>query len=418
MADVIFSGTHQRKALGIADVSLTFDNTSKWLDIPYNEVTVQRRMYRSGESEYRINQETCRLKDIQELFMDTGIGKDGYSFIGQGRIDAVLSNKPEDRRMVFEEAAGITKFKKRKNESIKKLQETLDNLERIQDLLTVLKKQEASLSDDLKKYYDYKEVYEKRKSLDEDFFVLEYQNFQGRKAKVQELIQELSGEMDQLKDDLANKTLSYQEISQELEEKEKDLDQDQEKLQEAIEEWVRFEEKRDRYEDQKRSIQASLDFDKNNITDLQASLLENQENLQTNQEDQEKSRQEEKDLEEKLLGQKNLVNEKKALLNNLVQKENQVKGSLESENQSKLSRDLRIQSMEGMIREGQARLEKLNSLSNQMDREIDYLKGQIQEADQEIQEITLRSKDQGQALEKQDRPYLKMKKSLRKYLKA
>ncbi len=117
----------------------------------------------------------------------------GYSFIGQGRIDAVLSNKPEDRRMVFEEAAGITKFKKRKNESIKKLQETLDNLERIQDLLNVLKKQELSLSDDLKRYYDYKEVYEKRKSLDEDFFVSEYQNFQDRKAKVQELIQEIWG---------------------------------------------------------------------------------------------------------------------------------------------------------------------------------------------------------------------------------
>ena len=413
MADVIFSGTHQRKALGIADVSLTFDNTSKWLDIPYNEVTIQRRMYRSGESEYRINQETCRLKDIQELFMDTGIGKDGYSFIGQGRIDAVLSNKPEDRRMVFEEAAGITKFKKRKNESIKKLQETLDNLERIQDLLNVLKKQELSLSDDLKRYYDYKEVYEKRKSLDEGFFVLEYQNFQARKCKVQELIQELSGEMDRLKEDLANKALSYQEISQELEEKEKDLDQDQEKLQEAIEEWVRFEEKRDRYEDQKRSIQASLDFDKNNITDLQASLLENQENLQTNQEDQEKSRQEEKHLEEKLLGQKNLVNEKKALLNNLVQKENQVKGSLESENQSKLSRDLRIQSMEGMIREGQARLEKLNSLSNQMDKEMDYLKGQIQEADQEIQEVTVQSKDQGQALEKTRQALLKNEEAIK-----
>ncbi len=132
------------------------------------------------------------------------------------------------------------------------------------------------------------------------------------------------------------------------------------------------------------------DFDKNNITDLQASLLENQENLQTNQEDQEKSRQEEKDLEEKTPRTKKLVNEKKALLNNLVQKENQVKGSLESENQSKLSRDLQDPVHGGMIREGQARLEKLNSLSNQMDKEMDYfLKGQIQEADQEIQEASL-----------------------------
>lgn len=115
--------------------------------------------------------------------MGTGIGKDGYSLIGQEKTDAVLGNEPEGRRMVLKEAAGITRLKEGKNKSIKKLQETLDNLERVQDLLAVLKRQKASLSDDLEKHCDYKEIYGKGKPLDEDLFVLEYQSFQGQKAK-------------------------------------------------------------------------------------------------------------------------------------------------------------------------------------------------------------------------------------------
>lgn len=117
--DVIFAGTQSRKSLGFAEVSLIFDNTDGRLPIEYTEVTVTRRLFRSGESEYLINKTNCRLKDIVELFMDTGIGKDGYSIIGQGRIDEILSNKSEDRRHVFEEASGIVKYKARKIESEK-----------------------------------------------------------------------------------------------------------------------------------------------------------------------------------------------------------------------------------------------------------------------------------------------------------
>ena len=133
--DVIFAGTQSRKSLGFAEVSLIFDNQDGRLPIEYTEVTVTRRLFRSGESEYLINKTQCRLKDIIELFMDTGIGKDGYSIIGQGRIDEILSNKSEDRRRVFEEASGIVKYKTRKIEAEKKLEQTKVNLLRINDII-------------------------------------------------------------------------------------------------------------------------------------------------------------------------------------------------------------------------------------------------------------------------------------------
>ena len=123
MQDVIFSGTETRKPLGFAYVAITLDNSDHKLPIDYKEVTVARRLYRSGESEYLLNGTTCRLKDVQELFYDTGIGKEGYSIIGQGQIDKILSGKPEERRELFDEAAGIVKFKRRKNTAVKKLED-------------------------------------------------------------------------------------------------------------------------------------------------------------------------------------------------------------------------------------------------------------------------------------------------------
>ena len=123
MQDVIFSGTETRKPLGFAYVAITLDNSDHKLPIDYQEVTIARRLYRSGESEYLLNGTSCRLKDVNELFYDTGIGKEGYSIIGQGQIDKILSGKPEERRELFDEAAGIVKFKRRKNTAIKKLEE-------------------------------------------------------------------------------------------------------------------------------------------------------------------------------------------------------------------------------------------------------------------------------------------------------
>ncbi len=160
MEDVIFAGTEVRKPQGFAEVSLTLDNSQKILPIDFEEVVITRRVYRSGEGEYFINRAACRLKDIHELFMDTGLGREGYSIIGQGKIDEILSNKSEDRRRIFEEAAGITKYKYRKNEAEKKLEKTNENLTRVNDIMSELSGQLEPLriqSEKAKKYLNLRE---------------------------------------------------------------------------------------------------------------------------------------------------------------------------------------------------------------------------------------------------------------------
>jgi chromosome segregation protein len=151
MEDVIFAGTQYRKPVGLAQVSLSLDNSDSDLDIAYSQVTVARRLYRSGESEYLINNTVCRLKDVQALFMDTGIGKEGYSLIGQGKIDAILSAKSEDRRKLLEEAAGIVKYKTRKEEAEKKLDNTEQNLIRINDIISTYEERLPALEEDCEK---------------------------------------------------------------------------------------------------------------------------------------------------------------------------------------------------------------------------------------------------------------------------
>ena len=158
--DVIFAGTQNRKSLGFAEASLVFDNTDGTLPIEFSEVTITRKIYRSGETGYYINKAPCRLKDVVELFMDTGIGRDGYSIIGQGKIDEILSNKSEDRRHIFEEAAGIVKYRTRKEESEKKLEQTKLNVLRINDIITEIEGNLEPLqqqSDKAKQYLNLKE---------------------------------------------------------------------------------------------------------------------------------------------------------------------------------------------------------------------------------------------------------------------
>ena len=160
MEDVIFSGTQFRKPLGLAQVSLTLDNSDGELATEYNEVTVTRRIFRSGETEYLINNQKCRLKDITELFMDTGIGKEGYSIIGQGKIDAILSGKPEERRALLEEAAGIVKYKSRKEEAEKRLDNTDNNLVRIRDIIATYEERLEPLRVEKEKALKYKDLAE------------------------------------------------------------------------------------------------------------------------------------------------------------------------------------------------------------------------------------------------------------------
>lgn len=171
MEDVIFAGTQHRKPVGFAAVTITIDNSDKLLPVDYSEVSVSRRMYRSGESEYYLNKTQCRLKDIQELFMNTGVGREGYSIIGQGRIDEILSNRSDERRLVFEEAAGITKYKARKREAERKLESTKQNLLRINDILIELESQLGPLEQQAQTARRYIELSNELKGIEVSLFL-------------------------------------------------------------------------------------------------------------------------------------------------------------------------------------------------------------------------------------------------------
>ena len=179
--DIIFAGTQNRKSLGFAEASIVIDNSDGKLPIEYREVIVTRKIYRSGETGYFINKVQCRLKDVLELFMDTGIGKDGYSIIGQGRIDEILSNKSEDRRHIFEEAAGIVKYRTRKEESEKKLEQTKLNLLRINDVITEIEAQLDPLKKQSETAKEYLELKEELKNIEVGLFC---HNISENKAKL------------------------------------------------------------------------------------------------------------------------------------------------------------------------------------------------------------------------------------------
>ncbi len=185
--DIIFAGTQSRKSLGFAEVSIVIDNSDAKLPIEYSEVTVTRKLYRNGETGYFINKTPCRLKDILELFMDTGIGKDGYSIIGQGKIDEILSNKSEDRRHIFEEAAGIVKYRTRKQESEKKMEQTKLNLLRINDILTEIEGNIEPLKAQSEKAKQYLNLREKLKNIEVGLFVY---NINTYKEKLEQIIKD------------------------------------------------------------------------------------------------------------------------------------------------------------------------------------------------------------------------------------
>lgn len=185
MSDVIFNGTQRRKPLSYCEVSLVFDNDDHALAMEAAEVMVTRRVYRNGESEYYLNRTACRLKDVVDLFRDTGIGKEGYSIIGQGRIDEILSRKSEDRRQVFEEAAGIVKFKARKEEADKKLQRTLENLERVDDILDELTKRLKPLEEQSRNARVYLELSTELKDLDLNLFLIRSDRARARLSELE-----------------------------------------------------------------------------------------------------------------------------------------------------------------------------------------------------------------------------------------
>jgi len=218
MQDVIFAGTELRKPQSFASVAITLDNSDHKLDIDYEEVKVTRRLYRSGESEYLINENPVRLKDINELFYDTGIGKEGYSIIGQGQIEKILSSKPEERRELFDEAAGVVKFKRRKATAVKKLEEEQQNLLRVNDILRELTSQLEPLrkqSDAAKIYLDKKQ---NLKELDINMFLIEMEHIEGQLSDITEKAGIAQGDMDETSKKFEQTKAEYEKLEHDMEE--------------------------------------------------------------------------------------------------------------------------------------------------------------------------------------------------------
>ncbi|MBR6501682.1 MAG: AAA family ATPase, partial [Firmicutes bacterium] len=200
MEEVIFAGTANRKSRGMAEVTLVIDNTTGILPIDYSEVAITRRMYRSGQSEYAINNTSCRLKDIRELIMDTGIGVDGYSIIGQGKISEIVSNKPESRREIFEEAAGIVKYRSRKEEAEKKLENSTANLDRVEDIIGEIEGRIDGLAEDSRKAKEFLELRERQKGIEINITLKNIEQVELKNEFLKDELTELTLEIDSFKE--------------------------------------------------------------------------------------------------------------------------------------------------------------------------------------------------------------------------
>ncbi len=363
--DIIFAGTQNRKSLGFAEASLVFDNSDGKLPIEYKEVIVTRKLYRSGETGYFINKTQCRLKDILELFMDTGIGKDGYSIIGQGKIDEILSNKSEDRRNVFEEAAGIVKFKTRKEDSEKKLEHTKLNILRINDILSEIEGNLDPLkqqSDKAKRYLDLKN---ELKSIEVGLFLYNIEKYKENLEKIQEdieimqntcnleegklekikiLKEELKGEIDDLTEQIENtqnlrftnqkdvETLSS-EISinkSKIENNEANKKRFQEEIEETKEKILKTQEEMENKLSKKENLKENKEKYEKELQEKQQKLEEINKTLSQKELEIENDKRNLEENTDKKYEIEGLISEQKANISNLEKRKIQIKNEIQN----------------------------------------------------------------------------------------
>lgn len=311
MQDVIFSGTENRKPLSFASVSITLDNSDHKLPVDYNEVTVARRLYRSGESEYLINGSGCRLKDIQEMFYDTGIGKEGYSIIGQGQIDKILSGKPEERRELFDEAAGIVKFKRRKITTLKKLDEERQNLVRVTDILSELTKQLGPLERQSETARIYLAKRDELKELDINLFLLDHQ-------RTGELLNELEIKLSQAQQELDEAQSAYEQTKAEYERLEQELEELNTKLDALKEEQQENALLKQQYEGQIKVLEEQISSGRQNSEHFRSRLTVLKDDLQKRSEEKEKLTEERAALYNRLKETRDNLKKETESLENIV----------------------------------------------------------------------------------------------------
>lgn len=323
MQDVIFSGTETRKPLGYAYVAITLDNSDHQLAISYDEVTVARRIYRSGESEYLLNGTPCRLKDVNELFYDTGIGKEGYSIIGQGQIDKILNGKPEERRELFDEAAGIVKFKRRKYAATKKLEDEKQNLVRVSDILSELEKQIEPLEKQSEKARIYLKKKEELKTLDVNMFLLENNRIREQLKSVEEKYAIAGG-------DLEETTGKYESIKTEYEQIQEQIELLDGAIEEARTKLTDTGLMRGKLEGEINVLKEQINSAKGNEGHLQSRLQTLQNEIGIKNVDKQAILKEKKEIDEQLAGIESVRDEARGLLSDVQNKIEELNNNIES----------------------------------------------------------------------------------------
>ena len=369
MQDVIFSGTENRKPLSFASVSITLDNGDHKLPVDYNEVTVTRRLYRSGESEYLINGSGCRLKDIQEMFYDTGIGKEGYSIIGQGQIDKILSGKPEERRELFDEAAGIVKFKRRKATTLKKLDEERQNLVRVTDILSELTKQLEPLEKQSETARIYLSKREELKELDVNLFLLEHQ-------QTGELLRELEAKLGQAQKELDEAQKAYERTRLEYDRLEKELEELNQKLDTLKEEQQQNALLKQQYEGQVQVLEEQISSGRQNSEHYKNRLNSLKEDLERRTQEKNRLLEEKQTLQSKLKDIKNRLSNETETLENIVFNVNECTQAVEDGKNEIIEILNSRATTKGKVQRFDAMLEQLNIRKAEISQRILRLKSE------------------------------------------
>lgn len=281
MEDVIFAGTQARKKVGFAEVSMYLDNSDGSLPIDYNEVIVTRRVYRSGESNYLINGNECRLKDIQAIFMDTGLGKDGYSIISQGKIDEILSNKSEERRHIFEEASGIVKYRTRKDEATRKLENTEITLQRVNDVINEIENNIEPLESKAQTAKKYLKLRDELKILDVKIFINSVDNNASNIEKIEDIL-------NTLQKDIENQELLSKENEQKKQELKIKIQELADKIENLREKYFQIENEKEKMNSKISLLDANIKSSSANIERLNNEIVEDNEKINLLQEEIEK----------------------------------------------------------------------------------------------------------------------------------
>ncbi|MCR5734266.1 MAG: chromosome segregation protein SMC [Lachnospiraceae bacterium] len=394
MQDVIFSGTELRKPMGYAYVAITLDNSDHMLPIDYEEVTVTRRVYRSGESEYMLNGSICRLKDVTEMFYDTGIGKEGYSIIGQGQIDKILSGKPEERRELFDEAAGIVKFKRRKAMAIKKLETEQSNLVRVSDILSELEKQVGPLEKQSDIAKDYLNKKEKLKNLDINLFLLD-------NIRLKDQLDDIDRKTEIAVNDLNSNKEKYEENKKEFEELSETLRQTEEEIEKKREALSKSGLLKEKLEGEIKLANEKINSSNNNIELFTEQKRANSDRLIIQKQELEKLTKNKEQMDEKTQALSKENDEKKAELSDLQKRIAELNNSIQKDSEevinivkSRASVQADIGRFDTMLEQArikkadiQSRLIKAKSEEKETEDNLNRLYAEMEEADKEAKRL-------------------------------